>query len=561
MAERTFHETQEECEEKFVERGKACKCDDCSGDDGCLLVTETMPSGKPTDQVSLLEVGGVELTCDNIEAGFRTIEPLTWDDYLSPDQALNVHDTLSFLKPQVLWFQGNTAEHTSVITNRVVATADHQLSLGGAFVYQAKTCDPFWQHPKLKGFLHEQPHTYQETGDGAAHRDVDDVCGDKGPGDNGVYVASHASQRKPDEHHGASAIHFDKEVPKHVQSALARLHQNLGHPKIDDMVRHLRYAGAEEAILKACKKMRCDVCLRNQKTGCARPAVLPSLLDMNQLVSIDVFSVFDSNRVRHELLSIIDHATTFHVVAELTGHSGDDFCRQFTQVWGNVFGAPGTIAADLESGLQVGVSKYAEFHSCRLRSSAGQAHWQQGVIERHGLWYQEILQRVIDEKSITSDDMYMAIQAVNSAKNELRRRHGFSPSQAVFGKDPRTPEELCSGVDEERFIEILSEDSRRQREISVRAAAKMAFFRTQMDTKFRRALIQRSRVKRGGYAVGEMVCFYRMEKVATRRGQWRGPGTIIGHEGGNWWVSFRRAFEAGYIRRARGDLLNPSCTG
>ena len=63
----------------------------------------------------------------------------------------------------------------------------------------------------------------------------------------------------------------------------------------------------KEAILKACKKMRCDVCSRNQKTGCARPAVLPSLLDMNQLVSIDVFSVFDSNRVRHELLSIIDH--------------------------------------------------------------------------------------------------------------------------------------------------------------------------------------------------------------------------------------------------------------
>ena len=35
----------------------------------------------------------------------------------------------------------------------------------------------------------------------------------------------------------------------------------------------------------------------------------------------------------------------------------------------------------------------------------------------------------------------------------------------------------------------------------------------------------------------KMVCFYRIEKVATRRGQWRGPGTIIGHEGGNWWVS------------------------
>ncbi|CAE7827512.1 GIP, partial [Symbiodinium sp. CCMP2456] len=66
----------------------------------------------------------------------------------------------------------------------------------------------------------------------------------------------------------------------------------------------------------------------------------------------------------------------------------------------------------------------------------------------------------------------------------------------------------------------------------------MAFFRTQLDTKFRKALIQRSRVKRGGYAVGELVSFYRIEKVATKRGSWRGPATIIGTEGGNWWVSF-----------------------
>ena len=115
-------------------------------------VTETMPPGKPTDQVSLLEVGGIELTCDNIEAGFRTIEPLTWDDYLSPGQALNVHDTLSFLKPRVLWFQGNTAEHTSEITNRVMATADHQLSLGGAFVYQARCVTLFGNILNSEGF-------------------------------------------------------------------------------------------------------------------------------------------------------------------------------------------------------------------------------------------------------------------------------------------------------------------------------------------------------------------------------------------------------------------------
>ena len=153
-----------------------------------------------------------------------------------------------------------------------------------------------------------------------------------------------------------------------------------------------------------------------------------------------------------------------------------------------------------------------------------------------------MLRKVIDEKSIDASDLYYALQAVNSAKNELRRRHGFSPTQAVFGKDPKIPGELCAGDDEERYLEILSHDRQRQREMHIRASARIAFYRTQLDSKLRRALIQRARVKRGGYCVGELVCFFRVDKGGTKsnfkRGKWRGPGTIIGHEGGNWWVSF-----------------------
>ena len=115
-------------------------------------------------------------------------------------------------------------------------------------------------------------------------------------------------------------IQFSENTPKHIQSALARMHQNLGYPKAHDMVRHLRLAGADENILRACKGMRCQVCARNQHTGTPRPATLPSLLYMNELVSIDVFHVFDSERVRHELLSVIDHATTFHLACKIDGH-------------------------------------------------------------------------------------------------------------------------------------------------------------------------------------------------------------------------------------------------
>ncbi|CAE7834160.1 GIP, partial [Symbiodinium necroappetens] len=344
-------------------------------------------------------------------------------------------------------------------------------------------------------------------------------------------------QLPTDEPSGASAITFTGSVSAPIRGALTRLHQNLGHPSVSDLTRHLRFAGADDKVIAACKGMRCQTCDRTKKVAAPRPASLPSFLDFNALVSVDVFHVFDAHRKRHELLSIIDHATTYHLVAVLPGHSNEAFEKGFVELWGRTFGAPRVIAADLESGLQKGLGRYTDFTGTKLRSKAGQAHWQQGVIERHGGWYKEILNRVIDEHTVYGEDIHLAVAAVNAAKNELRRKHGFSPAQAVFGKDPACPEELLSGRDEERYLELMTEDRKRQKEIAIRNAAKAAFFRTQVDNKFRRSLLQRARVKHGAYAVGQMVCFFRIEKVATKRGQWRGPGLILGSESGNWWIS------------------------
>ncbi|CAE7698950.1 RE1 [Symbiodinium sp. CCMP2592] len=459
------------------------------------FLSEYMPSGKAVEQACVFEIGGTNITYQMAEAGAHVVEPISWEEYLDSDLKFDVHQTIQTLKPNVVWFQGESEFIQR--GDRVLQTIDYQLGCGGSVVLQGLFYDPIWNMVNFELY------------------------------DLGM------SQHDPTKETNQYMKGFGRDLWLRTTDAITLIMKVLQRFTLT-----ATYAGADEGVLKACKKMRCEDCARNQATQVARPATLPSLLDMNQLVSVDVFHVFDANRVRHEFLSVIDHATTFHLVCELEGHSAEAFCRSFTQLWGNTFGAPGTISADLETGLQGGITKYAEFFGSNLRSSAGQAHWQQGVVERHGLWYQEILRRVIDEKSITSEDMYLAVQAVNSAKNELRRRHGFSPTQAVFGRDPRSPEEICGANDEDRYIEVLSADRKRQREVSIRAAAKMAFFRTQADSKFRKALIQRSRIKRGGYAVGELVSFYRIEKVATKRGSWRGPGTIIGSEGGNWWVSF-----------------------
>ena len=95
----------------------------------------------------------------------------------------------------------------------------------------------------------------------------------------------------PGEPRGAEAIQFEKgkSIAPEVKSSLKRLHQNMGHPSNLDLARHLRLAGADPTVVEACKRLRCQVCHRNQRGASAKPATLPNLLEFNQLVAVDAF--------------------------------------------------------------------------------------------------------------------------------------------------------------------------------------------------------------------------------------------------------------------------------
>ena len=79
------------------------------------------------------------------------------------------------------------------------------------------------------------------------------------------------------EKEGASAISFDKSVKADVAATLRRLHQNLGHPAVSDLVRHLRLAGASPEVIKGAKSLSCETCKRCHGPRSARPASQPKL--------------------------------------------------------------------------------------------------------------------------------------------------------------------------------------------------------------------------------------------------------------------------------------------
>ena len=113
---------------------------------------------------------------------------------------------------------------------------------------------------------------------------------------------------------GAKAITFPASVPGKIASSLRRLHQNLGHPSTIDFCRHLRLAGATREVLKAAKALECEVCRRTKAPAIAKPAKVAPCLRFNQMIGADIFYVHDSTGDRHQLLSLVDFSSSYHVV-------------------------------------------------------------------------------------------------------------------------------------------------------------------------------------------------------------------------------------------------------
>ncbi|CAE7261754.1 RE1 [Symbiodinium natans] len=509
------------------------------------------PISRGSFGVSLYEIGGYSKSIEVAEMGFLTAEPFIAEEN-DETQVKVIEETLEEFSPAVLWIHGREISH---LFSKFADSVHRYIDLGRKVVFEADPDDPFWTHndmielydkydglydvhvdePDLLRFNHTNWAFLEPD-----HEDIKELV---------VYLSETytvENQLEPpdgakEDVQGASAITFEDEgetkIPPEVKSSLRRLHQNMGHPSNLDLARHLRLAGADPSVIEACKKINCQVCSRNKRGKSAKPASFPNLLDFNQVVAVDAFTVYDCQGEKLELMMSIDLGTGFALASPLQGHSGIAMESTFCSMWSNMFGAPGTMVLDLESGLQKGLARFSEWHGTFIRPIAGQAHWQQGSVERCIRTWKEIWSRVVDDQSASVGEAGMVLTAVNSAMNTLRRETGFSPSQAVWGRDPDLPELLKNSPQDEHVEHVISRDRQRAREHSLRIAAKEAYFKSQNDSKFRRALLQRSRVTGPELQVGAHVFFYRKPKN-NKNWEWHGPAVVIGREGPNFWLSF-----------------------
>ena len=178
-----------------------------------------------------------------------------------------------------------------------------------------------------------------------------------------------------------------------------------------------------------------------------------------------------------------------------------------------------------------------------VSSTAAEAHWQLGKVEVHGGWFARVLEKVIADCAPKDRESWLECVFGAHCKNELIQVYGMTPTQFVFGRNPRVPHNL---LDEPLNVlpatAPLYEESI-AKAVSVRQAARKAVVELQDDKALRLALASRPRVTRT-FVPGTPVAYWRTQKShegkIERGGRWYGPAIVLGYVGKNLVVIHKR---------------------
>lgn len=338
-------------------------------------------------------------------------------------------------------------------------------------------------------------------------------------------------------------------LPRELKLAVKRIHVNLGHANIPSMLRALRVSRASEVALRAVRLFRCEDCPRIQDPKQPRPSKLPLAEEFNVQIGMDVLQEKDSAGHTWSWLNILCQGTTFQVCVLLGdvhhNPSGKDILEAFLTGWTTWAGYPerGLVTDRAKPFLSEVAEDLAE-HGCTFDSAAKAAPWQIGQIERHGgLWKGTFRRAAWSQQASGLDEVRQLTASVNHSKNTMCRKHGFSPSQWVLGKDLRLPADLADDSEVSRIgAQALADTPGTKffRKTQLRMAAREAFARTANSEALRRAELRKVRPTRGPFLPGMYVWYYDQADRAPGPNNWRGVARVIGKEGQSTvWISHR----------------------
>ena len=427
---------------------------------------------------------------------------------------------------------------TSAVDEQPLRKALSILTNNGVFAdHIVKKCEPGQhEHRPIQGKDTAHSATYTTAFANAVVRAYDQA-GRLPQAEHQQFPTSHreVEEKAPDkEGRGASGITFKGKVKPMVAATLKRIHQNLGHPPNREMIRHLRLSGASSSIIRAAEQMCCRTCERATRAKSARVAQPVAALDFNQVVAADILWIDTCQSKGWPALNIVDMASTYQVVLPLTSTTSQEVSRAFVDGWIAWAGAPRLILVDLDSAFKDQFLELMDQRSVVVRCAAGQAHWQNGLAERHGGVWKAIWDKMCEDLSIGDKDLREGAAAVSDAKNSLRNRSGYSPRQWVFGGQMRFSEDVFEEEENLGTLYDITHNEAFGRRHVIRMGARAAYFKAQTKEAIEKAIAHKTRVVERPFDPGELVYVFRETKGRKR---WLGPCTVIGREGQNYWVA------------------------
>jgi len=291
------------------------------------------------------------------------------------------------------------------------------------------------------------------------------------------------------------------------------------------------------------ESVKCSTCHEHSRPASAPVASLSTAKEPWKCLGIDVKEVHDPVlKQKHKYLVMVDEASRLvrckllFSIPEKSNRNviTKELIECFEEEWESLFGIPETLRHDPEGSMNsTEILQELCAKGIKLTATAGEAHWQLGIVERT---IQTIFTTAAKLRDSQKIPMTRAVQLSVSAHNTTERVHGYTPAQWAFGRNPSWDNTM---FEEQGETTNLARDSSESflKKLSLQQAARSVFEQEILRQKIQRA--QRAKHRKDlVFCPGDSVFIWRQGthklkgsfKTGIHKGAWFGPGMVLGTE-------------------------------
>ena len=281
-----------------------------------------------------------------------------------------------------------------------------------------------------------------------------------------------------------SLITFIMNTEENDEKRARKIHRHFSHARKEKLQKLLEDGGWwNQSMSKALSEVeeKCKVCKIFPKPY-SRPVVGFSYAKaFNDVIGMDLKD-FHNRGKKYKLMNIVDLCTRFCQCVRVSSKKKEEIIEALMRSWIQIFGPPSKVLSDNGGEfLNEDMVELADKFGIKIKMTAAEAPWSNGIVERHNGVINDTLQKTMED----IDDIDIALAWSVQAKNSLYNFHGFSPYLLVFGMNPRLPNVIDSKLP---ALEEVTTSEYLAKNLNAMMSSRQAYVRSESENKLKRAL-------------------------------------------------------------------------